>query len=122
MASKHIGGNKDGIQILRSAEGDAQAKIKQAREKKTKRLKEARDEAQREIEEFRQAKQQEFEDKNRQASGHGDTYNKQIEDKKSKEIGEIDIQVKKNKDKVILLILEQVYNISPELHRNFETL
>ena len=120
MASKH-GGNKDGIQTLRNAERDAQAKIKLARDKKARRLKEARDEAQKEIEDFRQEKQREFEFKNQEASGHGDSYTKQIEDKKAVEFGEITVQVKKNKEKVIQLVLEQVYKISPELHQNYQT-
>ena len=120
MSSKH-GGNKDGIQTLRNAERDAQSKIKLAREKKARRLKEARDEAQREIEDFRQERQREFEFKNQEATGHGDSYTKEIEDKKSIEIAEIQVQVKKNREKVIQIILDQVYKISPELHQNYQT-
>ena len=120
MASKHSG-NKDGIQTLRNAERDAQAKIKLAREKKVRRLKEARDEAQREIEDFRQEKQREFEFKNQEATGYGDSYTKQIEDKKATEIADIAKQVKTNREKVILIILDQVYSISPELHQNYQT-
>ncbi|KAI6655111.1 V-type proton ATPase subunit G-like [Oopsacas minuta] len=119
MASKHSG-NKDGIQTLRSAERDAQAKIKLAREKKTRRLKEARDEAQRAILDFRNEKQSEFEMRNHAATGQGDSYTKQIEEKKAGEIDEIEVQVKKNREKVIQLVLEQVYNITPELHRNYQ--
>eukprot|EP00800_Vazella_pourtalesii_P019498 TRINITY_DN663_c0_g1_i1.p1 TRINITY_DN663_c0_g1~~TRINITY_DN663_c0_g1_i1.p1 ORF type:complete len:123 (-),score=38.19 TRINITY_DN663_c0_g1_i1:141-509(-) len=121
MSSNKHSGNKDGIQILRNAERDAQAKVKLAREKKARRLKEARDEAQKAIEDFRHEKQIEFEAKNKAAFGHGDSYTRQIEDKKAVEIAEIEVQVKRNKEKVVKLILEQVYNISPELHRNYQT-
>ena len=119
MSSNKHSGNKDGI--LRNAERDAQAKVKLAREKKARRLKEARDEAQKAIEDFRHEKQIEFEAKNKAAFGHGDSYTRQIEDKKAVEIAEIEVQVKRNKEKVVKLILEQVYNISPELHRNYQT-
>lgn len=107
-----------GIQQLLQAEKKAADLIAEARKKKTKKAKQAKEEAISDIEAYRNECEKKFQEKQKSEVGQIDFKNRINEDTRQK----LDLmaqQIEANKEKVIVRMLELVYDITPELHENF---
>ncbi|KAL7302532.1 V-type proton ATPase subunit G [Trichogramma pretiosum] len=108
-----------GIQQLLAAEKRAAEKVSDARKRKARRLKQAKEEAQDEIEKYRQERDKQFRDfENKHMGSKEDVAAKIDADTKSK-IEDMNKQVANNKEKVMLQLLDLIYNIQPALHKNY---
>ncbi|KAI0880704.1 vacuolar ATPase [Annulohypoxylon maeteangense] len=105
--------NSAGIQTLLDAEREASKIVQKAREFRTKRVREARDEAKKEIEAYRKSKDDEF----KKFEAEHTQGNKQAEDEANKEadakIQEIHAAGKKSQSKVVVDLLDAVFEVKP---------
>lgn len=85
---------------------------------KTQRLKEAKEEAGKEIAEYRNEREKQFGDKQKNFAGSKDDLKQKIEHDTISKRRQIEQDVRENKEKVIQRLLEMVYDIKPEMHRN----
>jgi len=110
-----------GIQQLLVAEKRASEKVSDARKRKTKKLKQAKDEAQQEIEQYKAERERQYKEYETKHMGSKDDLVKKVDgDTQLKKIG-IDRMVNTNKEDVITLLLDLVYDIKPEVHENFKS-
>ncbi|XP_014667771.1 PREDICTED: V-type proton ATPase subunit G-like [Priapulus caudatus] len=109
-----------GIQQLLMAEKSAAVKVGEARVRKTRRLKQAKEEAQAEVEAYRKEREHQFREYEAKHMGSRDDIALKIEDTTKMRIAEMHQNVALNKEKVLNRILSLVYDIKPELHRNFK--
>ncbi|XKL68737.1 hypothetical protein PGB90_006506 [Kerria lacca] len=111
-----------GIQQLLAAEKRAAEKVSDAKKRKARRLKQAKEEAQDEIEKYRQEREKQFKEFEAKHMGSREDVAYRIEADTKAKIDEMTKQVNTNKDTVITKILELVYDIKPELHKNFKAI
>ncbi|XP_058798518.1 V-type proton ATPase subunit G [Phymastichus coffea] len=108
-----------GIQQLLAAEKRAAEKVSDARKRKARRLKQAKEEAQEEIEKYRQEREKQFREFEAKHMGSKEDVAARIDADTRVKIEEMNSQLSQNKDPVMHKILELVYNIKPELHKNY---
>uniref|UniRef100_A0A1B6EDH8 V-type proton ATPase subunit G n=1 Tax=Clastoptera arizonana TaxID=38151 RepID=A0A1B6EDH8_9HEMI len=109
-----------GIQQLLSAEKRAAEKVAEAKKRKARRLKQAKEEAQDEIEKYRQERERQFKEFEAKHMGSREDVAAKIEADTKIKINEMNNAVALHKEAVIQKILELVYDIKPELHKNFQ--
>ncbi|XP_076173981.1 V-type proton ATPase subunit Vha13 [Ptiloglossa arizonensis] len=110
-----------GIQQLLTAEKRAADKVADARKRKARRLKQAKEEAQDEIEKYRQERERQFREFEAKHMGSKEDVATRIEADTKIKIEEMNRDVSMHKKNVMLKILELVYNIKPQLHKNYRT-
>ncbi|XP_017891660.1 V-type proton ATPase subunit G [Ceratina calcarata] len=108
-----------GIQQLLTAEKRAAEKVAEARKRKARRLKQAKEEAQDEIEKYRQERERQFREFEAKHMGSKEDVAARIEGDTKLKTEEMNQAVIKHKDSVVLTILDLVYDIKPELHKNY---
>ncbi|XP_046385062.1 V-type proton ATPase subunit G [Ischnura elegans] len=108
-----------GIQQLLAAEKRAAEKVAEARKKKARRLKQAKEEAQDEIEKYRQERERQFREFEAKHMGSREDVAARIEADTKIKIEEMNQAVVKHKEVVIQRLLQLVYDIKPELHKNY---
>ncbi|XP_031845537.1 V-type proton ATPase subunit Vha13 [Nomia melanderi] len=108
-----------GIQQLLAAEKRAAEKVSEARKRKARRLKQAKEEAQDEIEKYRQERERQFREFEAKHMGSKEDVAARIEADTKVKIEDMNQAVSVHKDMVMLTILKLVYNIQPELHKNY---
>ncbi|XP_003394858.1 V-type proton ATPase subunit G [Bombus terrestris] len=108
-----------GIQQLLAAEKRAAEKVAEARKRKARRLKQAKEEAQDEIEKYRQEREKQFREFEAKHMGSKEDVAARIEADTKVKTEEMNQTVSMHKDSVVHTILELVYNIKPELHKNY---
>lgn len=85
---------------------------------KAQRLKEAKEEAAKEIEDYRKERESHFQEQQNKFKGSKDDFTTKISAESDQKLQDIEKDVQANKEKVISRLLELVYDIQPELHRN----
>lgn len=85
---------------------------------KAQRLKEAKEEAAREIEDYRKERETYFQDQQKKFAGSKDDFTQKIQEDTDEKLRKIEIDVRDNKEDVIKRLLQLVYDVKPELHRN----
>nr|BAR72390.1 Vacuolar-type H+-ATPase subunit G [Nasutitermes takasagoensis] len=108
-----------GIQQLLAAEKRAAEKVAEARKRKARRLKQAKEEAQDEIEKYRQERERQFKEFENKHMGSKEDVAARIEADTRIKIDEMQKAVNLHKEVVIVKVLELVYDIKPELHKNY---
>ncbi|KAJ8680940.1 hypothetical protein QAD02_016727 [Eretmocerus hayati] len=108
-----------GIQQLLAAEKRAAEKVSDARKRKARRLKQAKEEAQDEIEKYRQEREKQFREFENKHMGSKEDVAHRIDADTKVKIEEMNSQVSSHKDTVMHQVLDLVYNIKPELHKNY---
>ncbi|KAJ8680415.1 hypothetical protein QAD02_016202 [Eretmocerus hayati] len=108
-----------GIQQLLAAEKRAAEKVSEARKRKARRLKQAKEEAQDEIEKYRQEREKQFREFEAKHMGSKEDVATRIDADTKVKIEEMNKQISAHKDVVMHQILDLVYNIKPELHKNY---
>lgn len=108
-----------GIQQLLTAEKRAAEKVSEARKRKARRLKQAKEEAQDEIEKYRQEREKQFREFEAKHMGSKEDVAACIEADTKIKIEEMNKAVSMHKNAVMLKILELVYDIKPQLHKNY---
>jgi len=108
-----------GIQQLLAAEKRAAEKVAEARKRKARRLKQAKEEAQDEIEKYRQERERQFKEFENKHMGSKEDVAARIEADTRIKIDEMQKAVNLHKEAVIVKVLELVYDIKPELHKNY---
>ncbi|KAL1453738.1 hypothetical protein WDU94_010053 [Cyamophila willieti] len=111
-----------GIQQLLAAEKRAAEKVSEAKKRKARRLKQAKEEAQEDIEKYRQEREKVFREYEAKFMGSRDDVAAKIESDTKLKIDEMNKAVEKNKETVIAKVLDLVYDIKPELHKNFRAI
>jgi len=109
-----------GIQQLLAAEKRAAEKVAEARKRKARRLKQAKEEAQDEIEKYRQERERQFKEFENKHMGSKEDVAARIEADTRIKIDEMQKAVNLHKEAVIVKVLELVYDIKPELHKNYQ--
>lgn len=109
-----------GIQQLLAAEKRAAEKVSDARKRKARRLKQAKEEAQDEIEKYRQEREKQFREFEAKHMGSKEDVAARIDADTRVKIEEMNSQILAHKDQVMLKILDLVYDIKPELHKNYQ--
>ncbi|XP_022905791.1 V-type proton ATPase subunit G-like [Onthophagus taurus] len=108
-----------GIQALLAAEKRAAEKVSDARKRKAKRLKQAKEEAQDEIEKYRKERERQFREFEAKHMGSKEGVAAKIDQDTKRRIDEMNRAVQTQKESVIVDVLNLVYDIRPELHKNF---
>ncbi|CAH1396523.1 V-type proton ATPase subunit G [Halyomorpha halys] len=108
-----------GIQQLLAAEKRAAEKVAEAKKRKARRLKQAKEEAQEEIERYKQDREKQFREFEAQHMGSREDVAARIDADTRQKIEEMNEAVNANKEAVIQRILELVYDIRPEMHKNY---
>lgn len=111
-----------GIQQLLAAEKRAAEKVAEAKKRKARRLKQAKEEAQEDIEKYRQERERVFREFENKHMGSRDDVAAKIEQDTKLKIEGMNEAVIKNKEAVIQKVLNLVYDIQPELHKNFKAI
>nr|CAI5838631.1 unnamed protein product [Callosobruchus analis] len=108
-----------GIQQLLAAEKRAAEKVAEARKRKARRLKQAKEEAQDEIEKYRKERERQFREFEAKHMGSREDVASKIEADTKRRIEEMNKAVQSQKEPVIQAILNLVYDIKPEIHKNY---
>ncbi|XP_014244662.1 V-type proton ATPase subunit G [Cimex lectularius] len=108
-----------GIQQLLAAEKRAAEKVADAKKRKAKRLKQAKEEAQEEIEKYMLDREKQFKEFEAKHMGSREDVAARIDADTKQKIEEMTRAVNANKEAVIQRILELVYDIKPEMHKNY---
>ncbi|KAG5887602.1 hypothetical protein JTB14_002611 [Gonioctena quinquepunctata] len=108
-----------GIQQLLAAEKRAAEKVSEARKRKARRLKQAKEEAQDEIEKYRKERERQFREFEAKHMGSREDVAAKIEVDTKHRIEEMNKAVVSQKEPVIQDILNLVYDIKPEIHKNY---
>ncbi|XP_050305709.1 V-type proton ATPase subunit G [Anthonomus grandis grandis] len=108
-----------GIQQLLAAEKRAAEKVSEARKRKARRLKQAKDEAQEEIEKYRKERERQFREFETKHMGSKEDVAAKIDADTKLRIAEMNQLVTGQKLAVINEILALVYDIKPEIHKNY---
>lgn len=87
---------------------------------KARRLKQAKDEATEEIEKYRVEREQQFKDFEAKHVGSREGVANKIEADTRLKIDDMNRTVQNHKERVIQEILTHIYNIEPEMHKNFK--
>uniref|UniRef100_A0A1E1WZ94 V-type proton ATPase subunit G n=1 Tax=Amblyomma aureolatum TaxID=187763 RepID=A0A1E1WZ94_9ACAR len=108
-----------GVQQLLAAEKKASERVAEARKRKAKRLKQAKDEAEVEIGKFKAEKERQFKEYEARHMGSKEDIAAKIEAEPRQKMNEMNQLVAQHKKAVIEKLLSLVYDIDPQLHRNF---
>ncbi|CAO1318728.1 unnamed protein product [Diamesa tonsa] len=108
-----------GIQQLLAAEKRAAEKVSEARKRKQKRLKQAKEEAQDEIEKYRMERERLFKEFEAKHMGSREGVAAKIDADTVLKIEEMNRAISSNKNPIIQEVLRLVYDIKPEVHRNY---
>ncbi|XP_066152094.1 V-type proton ATPase subunit G [Euwallacea fornicatus] len=108
-----------GIQQLLAAEKRAAEKVSEARKRKARRLKQAKEEAQDEIEKYRKERERQFREFEAKHMGSKEDVAAKIDADTKIRIAEMENLVRGQKEAVIREILSLVYDIKPEIHKNY---
>lgn len=108
-----------GIQQLLAAEKRAAEKVAEARKKKQRRLKQAKEEAQDEIEKYRQERDRQFKEFEAKHMGSKEGVAAKIDADTRVKIAEMNRMLTDNRQAVIDELLSLVYDLKPELHKNY---
>ncbi|CAH1365956.1 hypothetical protein MTP99_002267 [Tenebrio molitor] len=108
-----------GIQQLLAAEKRAAEKVSEARKRKARRLKQAKEEAQDEIEKYRKERERQFRDFEAKHMGSKEGVAAKIDADTRQRIDDMNKAVASQKDPVIEEVLQLVYAIKPEIHKNY---
>ena len=108
-----------GIQQLLAAEKKAAEKVAEARKRKARRLKQAKDEATEEIEKYRQERERQFKEFEAKHMGSREGVAAKIDADTRLKLDEMERSIQSRKEPVISEILQFVYNITPEMHKNY---
>ncbi|CAG9834371.1 unnamed protein product [Diabrotica balteata] len=108
-----------GVQQLLTAEKRAADKVTEARKRKARRLKQAKEEAQDEIEKYRKERERQFREFEAKHMGSREDVAAKIELDTKRRIEEMNKAILNQKEPVILEILKLVYDIKPEVHKNY---
>ncbi|XP_055541887.1 V-type proton ATPase subunit G-like [Wyeomyia smithii] len=111
--------NTQGIQQLLAAEKKAAEKVGDARKRKARRLKQAKDEATEEIEKYRAEREKQFKDEEIKHIGSREGVSNKIDADTRVRIEEMNRALTTHKETVIVNVLEHVYAIQLDLHKNF---
>ncbi|XP_055627060.1 V-type proton ATPase subunit G-like [Toxorhynchites rutilus septentrionalis] len=109
-----------GIQQLLAAEKRAAEKVGEARKRKQRRLKQAKEEAQEEIERYRQERERQFKEFEAKHMGSREGVAAKIDADTAIKIEEMSRSISSNKRALINEILNLVYDIKPQLHKNVQ--
>ncbi|XP_074042542.1 V-type proton ATPase subunit G [Leptinotarsa decemlineata] len=108
-----------GIQQLLAAEKRAAEKVSEARKRKARRLKQAKEEAQDEIEKYRKERERQFREFEAKHMGSREDVASKIEVDTKRRIEEMNKAIISQKEPVIQEVLNLVYDIKPEIHKNY---
>uniref|UniRef100_U5EK77 V-type proton ATPase subunit G n=1 Tax=Corethrella appendiculata TaxID=1370023 RepID=U5EK77_9DIPT len=108
-----------GIQQLLNAEKKASDKVGEARKRKAKRLKQAKDEATDEIEKYRSDREKQFKEFEAKHIGSREGVASKIDADTRNKIDDMNRAVGIRKEPVINEVLQFIYAIKPELHKNY---
>ena len=108
-----------GIQQLLAAEKRAAEKVSEARKRKAKRLKQAKEEAQDEIEKYRKERERQFREFEAKHMGSREDVAAKIDQDTKIRIDDMNKTILTQRDSVMQNILELVYDIKPEIHKNY---
>ncbi|KAB0804227.1 hypothetical protein PPYR_01197 [Photinus pyralis] len=108
-----------GIQQLLAAEKRAAEKVSEARKRKAKRLKQAKEEAQDEIEKYRKERERQFREFEAKHMGSREDVAAKIDQDTKLRIEDMNKAILSQKDLVMHKVLELVYDIKPEIHKNY---
>ncbi|XP_017774230.1 PREDICTED: V-type proton ATPase subunit G [Nicrophorus vespilloides] len=108
-----------GIQQLLAAEKRAADKVAEARKRKARRLKQAKEEAQDEIEKYRRERENQFREFEAKHMGSREDVAVKIEQDTKHRIDDMNRAIMSQKDPVMQEVLALVYDIKPELHKNY---
>ncbi|XP_019865988.1 V-type proton ATPase subunit G [Aethina tumida] len=108
-----------GIQQLLAAEKRAAEKVSDARKRKARRLKQAKEEAQEEIEKYRKDRERQFREFEAKHMGSREDVASKIEQDTKLRIADMNKAVISQKAPVIKEVLSLVYDIKPEIHKNY---
>ncbi|XP_065168922.1 V-type proton ATPase subunit G-like [Atheta coriaria] len=108
-----------GIQQLLAAEKRAAEKVSEARKRKARRLKQAKEEAQDEIEKYRTERERQFRDFEAKHMGSREDVAAKIEQDTKHRIEEMNKAIISQKEPVMREVLQLVYDIRPEMHKNY---
>ncbi|XP_031625856.1 V-type proton ATPase subunit G [Contarinia nasturtii] len=111
--------NTQGIQQLLAAEKKAADKVGDARKRKARRLKQAKDEATEEIEKYRQERDKQFKDFEAKHMGSREGVASKIDADAQVKLQEMLRALANSKEPVIEAVLQYVYEINADLHKNF---
>uniref|UniRef100_A0A1L8E0R3 V-type proton ATPase subunit G n=1 Tax=Nyssomyia neivai TaxID=330878 RepID=A0A1L8E0R3_9DIPT len=109
-----------GIQQLLAAEKRAAEKVLEARKRKAVRLRKAKEEAQDEIEKYRQERDRQFKEFEAKYMGSREGVAAKIDCDTKVKIEEMNRMLVSNKEQVVQELLDLVYDIKPEVHRNYQ--
>ncbi|KAG5672342.1 hypothetical protein PVAND_002475 [Polypedilum vanderplanki] len=109
-----------GIQQLLAAEKKAADKVGEARKRKTRRLKQAKDEATEEIEKYRSEREKQFKEFESKHAGSKDQVAAKIDSDTRTRLDEMNRALQTYKENVISEVLDFIYAIKPELHKNYK--
>ncbi|XP_056630897.1 V-type proton ATPase subunit G [Diorhabda carinulata] len=108
-----------GVQQLLAAEKRAADKVTEARKRKARRLKQAKEEAQDEIEKYRKERERQFREFEAKHMGSREDVAAKIEQDTKRRVEEMNKTVLNQKQPVIQEFLKLVYDIKPEIHKNY---
>ncbi|XP_011212081.1 V-type proton ATPase subunit G-like [Bactrocera neohumeralis] len=108
-----------GIQQLLAAEKKAAEKVTEARKRKAKRLKQAKDEAVEEIEKYRAERERLLKEYEAKYMGSREGVALKIDLDTQNKMEELKKAVENRKDLLIGDLLDLVYNIKSDVHRNY---
>ncbi|XP_048354087.1 V-type proton ATPase subunit G 3 [Sphaerodactylus townsendi] len=108
-----------GIQQLLQAEKRAKDKLEEAKKRKGKRLKQAKEEAIAEIDHYRLQREKNFRQKQSNIMGSQGNLSTKIDEETTTKIRDLTNHYCKNMESMMGLLLDKVYNISPEIHPNY---
>ncbi|KAF9359551.1 H(+)-transporting V1 sector ATPase subunit G, partial [Mortierella sp. NVP85] len=110
--------NSEGIQKLLEAEKEAGKIVQKARTYRVQRLKDARAEAAKEIEEMKEAKNEAFKAFEQEHAGSSDQTSHRVEVETEQKRADIEADFAKNRAAVLQKLLDVVYTVEPQIHRN----
>ena len=109
-----------GINQLLGAERKAKQIIEDARKERQSRLRAAKEEAAKEIDEYKVGCESQIAQWNQGVKGQEVALQQQINQQTGEVLKRVDNQITKNREGTIMFLIQQVINIQPELHANYE--
>ena len=109
-----------GIRELMDAEREADKLVKDARKKKNARLKAAVEEARRDVDTYKKEREGLFQEQQLKSSGSRDDFCALIDRDTEEKLNNLKINVAKNRDKVIEMLIDKVFDIKAEVHENLK--
>jgi V-type H+-transporting ATPase subunit G len=111
--------DQDPIKQLLAAEKRASGKVSDAQRHKNRRLKQAKEEAQQEIEKYKEQREKQFTDHEAKFAGSKGDVIQKIEAGTKGKISKMNQSVAANQDQVITGLIQEVCQIQPAVHKNY---